>query len=235
MRALRGALCFARDKAALSSNGVLNGSRSWKGASLCIFEIPTGTGQLFPSNGGKEMRTRTRMIVMGLVMVTMLLLATGSAAARTTKTDVEVVDYGCHLVDPGVSWVDEEGILHIKGQMYNGETRSSDARFIGASTLYVVSWNINLATGDYTLHAIGTLDLEDPSIDGTWEFLSINSRNVGGVIAARAVARGTGDLAGLKARMIVETLNEPPDPTVCEESPQYVSRWIVTVLDPHGE
>jgi hypothetical protein len=189
MRALRGALCFARDKAALSSNGVLNGSRSWKGASLCIFEIPTGTGQLFPSNGGKEMRTRTRMIVMGLVMVTMLLLATGSAAARTTKTDVEVVDYGCHLVDPGVSWVDEEGILHIKGQMYNGETRSSDARFIG----------------------------------------------VGGVIAARAVARGTGDLAGLKARMIVETLNEPPDPTVCEESPQYVSRWIVTVLDPHGE
>jgi hypothetical protein len=175
------------------------------------------------------------MIVMGLVMLTMLLLATGSATARAIKTDVEVIDYGCHLVDPGVSWVDEDGVLHIKGQVYNGETRSSDARFIGASTLYVVSWNIDLTTGDYTMHAIGTLDLADPTIDGTWEFLSINSRNVGGVIAARAVARGTGDLAGLKAGMMIEALNEPPDPTVCEALPQYVSRWEVTVLDPHGE
>jgi hypothetical protein len=181
------------------------------------------------------MKKQTRLVVLTLALILLLLFATMPAAARATETDVEVIDYGCQLVDPGVSWVDEDGILHIKGQMYQGETRTSDRRFVGYSTLYVVSWNVDLATGDYDMHATGTLDPSDPDIDGIWDFLSINSHNVGGVIEARAVAHGTGDLKGLKAKMIIEALLEPPDPTVCEGLPAYVSKWFVTVADPHGD
>jgi hypothetical protein len=181
------------------------------------------------------MKTQTRLLLLVAALVAVLLLVAVPVAARATKTDVEATDYGCTLVDLGTIWDDDSGIRHIRDQVYSGETRSDDTRFVGITTLRIVSWNIDLNTGDYTMHATGSLEVTDPMIDGTWDFVSVNSRNIGGVITAWAVAHGTGDLAGLKARGMVETLTEVPDPTVCDGPPQYVSKWSLTLLDPHGE
>ena len=53
------------------------------------------------------MKTRTRMTVIGLVMVTMLLLATGSAAAWAAETDFEAVVVICETGESAREWYED--------------------------------------------------------------------------------------------------------------------------------
>jgi hypothetical protein len=64
------------------------------------------------------MKTGKLMVWYVATMIALLVLGTGVAAARATRTDVEAIDYGCTLVDPGLFFVDEEGIVHYRGQVW---------------------------------------------------------------------------------------------------------------------
>jgi hypothetical protein len=105
----------------------------------------------------------------------------------------------------------------------------------GDSRVDDANMNLDPATGNYTLHGVGTLDPSDPGINGVWEMV-FNSRVKDGVLTARGIAQGTGDLAGLKANIVIEALDaSQPRPECDNQPPAYVTKWYVSLLNPDGE
>jgi hypothetical protein len=180
------------------------------------------------------MKKQVRFALFLMALIAMLLLVAVPVAARAKKTEVEAIDYGCQITDPGVMWIDDEGFLHIRGQKYEGIAVSDDPRFDGVTAIDDASMNMDMATGDYNMHGTGSLVPSDPGIDGMWEVM-FNSHMVGGVLTARGVLHGSGDLEGLKGKVTIEMPDGVPEPNPCEAAPAYVGLWTVTVLDPHGE
>jgi len=70
------------------------------------------------------------MIVIGLTMVTTLLLATGSAAARPGVTRFEAVVYVCGMDDPLAQWTDGT-VLYQRGVVLRSQVVSDEPRVAG--------------------------------------------------------------------------------------------------------
>lgn len=79
------------------------------------------------------------------------------------------------IVDPGTVWVDEDGVLHIRGQVFSGAPITGD--LVGFDTHNVFNLDLDLATGNGK--AYGTFHDEVTWVD----------RNISGVFAGTYVAR----------------------------------------------
>jgi hypothetical protein len=138
------------------------------------------------------MKTRTKMIVIGLVMVTMLLLATGSATARPGVTRFEATAYICGMDDPISQWPSDDGaVLYQRGVIIRSQVESVDEpRMMGV--------NIDLAHQDITLETqavqgwgTGTL----VTSEGTW-YTDWKARSTSEGLASRAFGYGRDGLEG---------------------------------------
>lgn len=118
------------------------------------------------------MKTHTRMIVIGLVMVSLLLLATGSAAARPGITRFKAIGYVCEMEDPFAQRVDG-GVLQHRGVILRSQVVSDEPLMQGIM-IDLAHQDINLETGAIRTWGKGTLVLGegDPGSfvpgEGTW-------------------------------------------------------------------
>jgi hypothetical protein len=166
-------------------------------------------------------KTRTKILA-GVVLLAAVLLITGIAYAKATKTPVtgttEVVPRGSAERE----WIDDDGILHIRGE-------SADYVFSGdlvGTGLGVVNINIDPLTGNGDESGYSTSELTWGELSGTFEG-SFSVTYTGGVGVGHGVYHGTGDFAGMK---LMEDFTV--DLTI---GPPYVVNFEGIILDPHGE
>lgn len=159
-----------------------------------------------------------RYVVLVLVATAVVALASPvPLAAKGTRTTYV---YNCRwtgLVKEGKTWISEEGVLHIRGEVSTREpTYTNSPRFEGTVNTVTANVNLDLATGEGTM--AGTVFVTK---DGqrVWE------GTFSGTLASwRTVLHGVGPNAGLKAF----GTHTSPDMTETA-SGQF------TILDPQGE
>ena len=164
---------------------------------------------------------RTKILV-GLVLLIAVMLITGIAWGKATKTPVT----GTTLVYPrGIAekeWIDDDGILHIRGGQ-------ADYIFLGELTgtgVGVVNLNIDpiMGIGDESGYSISELTWGE--LKGTFQG-SFSVTYTYGIGIGHGVYHGTGDFAGMKLMEDFTVDLTTPEP--------YIVNFEGIVLDPHGE
>jgi hypothetical protein len=157
----------------------------------------------------KQMHARKIMALTGIFLVAMVITSAAAAPAKSTKTPVDVWEVSC-MQDPGIVWISEDGILHIRGQVTMATFYdSSDFAIVGYDTI-VSNANLDPVTSTGTLFGTWSATYlpasETGTFDGSW-----NARLSGGIAAVgKAVGHGTGDLRGVKMKL--NLLVDPADP-----------------------
>jgi hypothetical protein len=136
------------------------------------------------------MKTRTRMTVIGLILVAMLLLATGSAAARPKETPFEVIAYICEIGPPAQEWVSDGTVLHQRGVVIHSIMVSDEPRMNG-HLVDVLHQDLDTITGDGRIWGRGTYVTELGVWHGVWKGAYTNF-----AITTHAIAQGSHGLAG---------------------------------------
>lgn len=85
---------------------------------------------------------------MSMILTAVVLLVTGTASAQADEVAVAGGQFTVAVLDPGTSWVDEEGILHVRGLILSVLLVGS---FEGLATQHL-DYNLDLATGNGDLH-----------------------------------------------------------------------------------
>jgi len=145
-------------------------------------------------------KKRQIVALASVLLVGGVVVSASSSAAKSTKTQVDFWEVGC-VLDPGTSWISEDGVFHGRGRVATGVFYDADdfAR-VGTDTV-VGNANLDPVTG--TGRLFGTFSLEylpdsyPGTFDGTW-----NSSLAGWVSSfGRAVGQGTGELHGMKMKL----------------------------------
>jgi hypothetical protein len=155
-----------------------------------------GAYTVVPSRGKEqEMRNKIRIIGVSLASMAALLLVSGVAWAQALKTEIEGFSENfIWLGEPEREWVDEDGILHVRGQRgtadwfgdvsgrasigrgeswvadfdrdFAGETYFSH----GTSSFYgkILGGELVSATGHYTLDCTGPLSMQTCIAEHIW-------------------------------------------------------------------
>jgi hypothetical protein len=164
-------------------------------------------------------KTRTKILA-GVVLLAAVLLITGIAYAKATKTPVT----GTADVHPtGIverEWIDDDGIWHMRGAS-SKLVFSGDLVGEGSS---VINLNLDMLTGngDESGHSISQLTWN--GLSGTFEG-SFSVTYTGGVGVGHGVYHGTGDFAGMK---LMEDFN-----VYLLANPIFLD-FNGIILDPHG-
>jgi hypothetical protein len=177
------------------------------------------------------MKTRTRMTVIGLVMVTLLLLATGSAAARSVETDFETVVVLCGFGESAREWyedTDEGTVWHFRNMVYQSYLYSTDDRVAGIAT-WRGHQDMNVTTGDGRAWGNGIIETEM----GTWHVVY-----TGGYEGWVGTSQGKGHgIDGLQAQTMYYTGNiggVPPENPCAPNAPYAVMTFTGAIIDHKG-
>ena len=175
-------------------------------------------------------------IVVVLTLTVGALIAARSTSARTMVTEFEARETICEIT-PGKEWKSGNR-LHIRGQTHsNIWVSENDEIPLAGPASAVINLMLNLESGDGAVW--GTFRLDPTDVNGTWEG-RFNGKLTGpdSLASGRAVAFGTGDLAGQK---LFEDFQEfelgPEDPEPpCEGAfgPIYTLH-TGRILHPHGD
>ena len=142
-----------------------------------------------------------KQVFLALALIAILLLATGSAAARATREPFTGQFFGCALVDPQPpdrEWYsggpDGARFWHVRGMPMGGRAMSSHPWY-NADTRSRGNWDIELATLSGTGNAkfVKIVDGENRGWEG-----QITAKISNGLWTLKIVGHGTGELAGNK-------------------------------------
>ena len=163
-------------------------------------------------------KTRTKILA-GVVLLIAVLLITGIAWAKATKTSIA----GHMQVIPGASvdrhWIDDEGIEHYRG--LTASLLLLDGPLVGTGSAVV---NINVdpfGNGDES--GAVTLDVTWGDLNGTFEG-RLSATYIGGISYSSTVYHGTGDFEGMKMKV-----------NATMSFADFVAAYEGIILDPHGE
>ncbi len=169
-------------------------------------------------------KTRTNILA-GVVLLTIVLLITGIAWGKATKTPISGTLTVQMAGPPMRYWVDEQGIAHYRGLPSVYDFISGDLDGTGSS---VVNVDVDLATGNGHESGAATYNVTWGELSGDFEG-RLTGTYTAGICTGTAVYHGiSGDFVGMKMMMSYSyVLGIPGEP------------WPVTyqaiVLDPHGE
>jgi hypothetical protein len=169
------------------------------------------------------------------------LVTSGPSSAKSSKTPVKFWQVDC-LVDPGIDWVSDEGILHGRGRVVQFFFYAYDppAEIIGVG-VSVSNANIDLATGDGQFS--GTVSVLYLPVSATEAFYGTYHGSLTGwgvSISGQGISHGTGDARGVKIKL---HFDNPPPPQWLEELPTAcppdlpkvgISHNVGYVHEPHG-
>ena len=136
------------------------------------------------------MKKQTRILLASLALITTLLLATGSAAARPEATPFEVIAYICEIEPPVQEWYSDETVLHQRNVVVHSIMVSDEPR-MNAIGVDVVHQDLDLSTGDGRIWGRGKYVTDAGTWHGVW-----NGVYTGFVISTRAMGHGSQGLAG---------------------------------------
>ena len=186
------------------------------------------------------MNKRTRVTSLALALIAILLLATGSAAAKATKIEFSYTQFTCSTGTPERMWFSGETpegpALHWRGMPSIARLVSTDADapwwFDGAHNPAVGNADVKFPA--YTGHVHGTFVLEfdnkPGTIEGTWGGKMIN-----GILSFTGIGHGAGGLGGTKFRVDLVQLTEIPPGDLCPERALYAYAATAELVDTHGE
>jgi hypothetical protein len=136
-----------------------------------------------------------KQITFALALIAVLVLATGSAAAKATQREFTGYYFNCGpRGDPERMWTTGDGqVLHVRGAPNFGYARS-DNDLYNAYTETVGNFDLNQVTGSGSLRATF---IKYVDVGGTWE--GVGAGPFVDFLAYLSVAgHGTGELAGMK-------------------------------------
>jgi hypothetical protein len=148
-----------------------------------------------PISKGAIMKKLTYSIL-GTVLACILCLASTAWAGATFTPVSGIMHYD--VVDDGKQWLDEEGILHIRGALMEWEALAGEGSFVGTGW-GIYNTNIDPVTGDGDTQAFHYLDFSLGELSGTFGGHS-DSIYEGFVMTGEFVANGDGGFAGMKLR-----------------------------------
>ncbi len=172
------------------------------------------------------MNKHTRIVLFSLALITLLLLATGSAAARSTETPFAAIAYICELGPPVQEWYSDGTVLHQRNAAIYSILVSSDPRMNGVMVDYAHQ-DLDVITGDGRVWGRGKYETELGTWHGVWK--GVYS---GFGITTQAMAHGSGELAGQAFYWEGHTTPVPPgDP--CPDGAQQALFATGVIMD-HG-
>ncbi len=156
--------------------------------------------------------------LVGMTLTAAMLLVAGTASAQATEVPVSGGQMTGGVIDPGTSWVDDEGITHVRGLILE-VSLSGD---IEGSAIQGLNYNIDpFGNGDLHGFAVftGTVFGDDAVLAG--RFAGDIS---GGVFSGDSVGHGT--VGGAQAQSRLTTIG------VLGSG---VATYDGTILFPHGQ
>ncbi len=127
---------------------------------------------------------RKTNILVSMTLTAVVLLVTGTASGAATEVPASGGQLTVGVIDPGTSWVDEEGITHVRGLILE-VSFSGD---IQGSAIQGLNYNID-AFGNGDLHGtaefVGTIFGDEAALEG--RFAGDIS---GGVFSADSIGHG---------------------------------------------
>jgi hypothetical protein len=175
------------------------------------------------------MKKQTRLIILVFALIAILLLATGFASARATRTPFSGTEFFCFASPPERQWYTHDGeVWHVRGQILETLIESDEVRVAGINTVGY-NFDLNLATGSGRI--FGTFNIQPDAVDGTWEGIHFG-RFSDYVASGFAVGHGTGALAGQLLTVKNQQIDIPDDPPCAAGGAGSTTGYI---LNPHGE
>jgi hypothetical protein len=139
------------------------------------------------------MRKKVLMSTMALLVLTMMLVL--PATAKTVEPYESHIEM--ELMDPGIVWFSEEGIMHLRGAYWAGTEEVFVPGGLGTATFeeWYNHLSLDPTTGDGTLSAKWRLTFPEGSIEG-----SARGRITEGYLLSGTFVgtHGSGDFAGVK-------------------------------------
>ncbi|MBW2693900.1 MAG: hypothetical protein JRE57_14905 [Deltaproteobacteria bacterium] len=130
------------------------------------------------------MKNNIRIIGVGLALMAGILLVSGVAWAQATETPITIRVVSCEdLAEPEREWVDEDGVRHVRNELYRCWFR----RDMVGKILAWASYDRDPVNGYYFEHGYSTFTgrifgeetwaierytLEGTRIDGVWHYTS---------------------------------------------------------------
>jgi len=190
------------------------------------------------------LKARKLWVQAGVFLVVGALVTSVPSFAKSTKTPVDFWQVSC-LMDPGIEFVSDEGILHGRGRIerflfYVLDPQTMAGEIVGTGVT-VGNANIKLATGDGKFFgAVSTIYLPASATE------TFDGRYHGSItgwisISGRGISHGTGEARGMK--IVLNFGTEPLPawleaelPTACPLGMPLsgVFRNTGFVHDPHG-
>ncbi len=144
------------------------------------------------------MSKKVLMSTIALLVLTMMIIL--PARAKTVETYESHIEM--ELIDPGIMWISEEGIMHLKGSYWAGTEEVTVPDGLGTAILIFEEWYNHLSldplTGEGTLSAKWRLTFPGRgTIEGSARgkitgFILLSGTFVG--------THGTGDFEGVKKK-----------------------------------
>ena len=140
------------------------------------------------------MKAKKLWVLAGVLLVVGALVTSVPSFAKSTKTPVDFWQVAC-LVDPGIEWVSDEGILHGRGRveqlvLYAYDAGTMAAEVVGSGVV-VGNANIDPATGDGRLFGTVSVIYLPVSATGTFDGRYQGSLT-GGISISDSVEGGAG-------------------------------------------
>lgn len=176
------------------------------------------------------MKTRTRIVVMSLVLVAMLLLATVPTGAQSAITLFDAIEYTCWTEGPAHQWYSDDGaVWHVRGLVLH-EIVVSDEPRVNGTGVGRFHMDLNLLTGDGSSWGVGEYQVEG----GIWHGRARGSYTAG-MYAGHGENHGSHGLEG--QFMYVESAQIIPDPALdpCEGGAIYAFKSTGYILDRKGD
>ncbi len=137
------------------------------------------------------MNKKVLMPVMALVV---LFAVTPVMAAPAYKLPY-TADVFLNIIDPGESWITEDGILQVRGLLAEGTFNSADLGIADAAMWKTIDYALDTITGEGTMHGKFVLTIDGAgTFEGSFRDRITNSTHLAGTV----VGQGTGAFAGWK-------------------------------------
>ena len=139
-----------------------------------------------------------KQVLFVFVLIATLLVATGSAAAKATRTEFRGTYYNCGPTGPPAKvWETGDGrVLHMRGSPGRGYATSTHD-YYNATNEDLASYDLNLVTGSGGLHGTFEKTVTTKGINGGWQG-TFGGHFKNGLAYLSIVGHGTGELAGMK-------------------------------------
>ena len=133
--------------------------------------------------------------------IAVLLAAPGVAWAQAIKTPVAGIIFNVANIDPGETFVDEDGIVHMRGVVTEQQVVGD---LVGVQII-TFDANFDPITGDGDVH--GSLEFTGTALGLTGTFEGkFDGPLVGGVFFFSIIGHGSGDFDGMKEMLTGQTI-----------------------------